>query len=43
MSSGNKESGSAKRVVLFGLGGSGKTEIAVHLAQQQRHYYEAVF
>ena len=43
MSSGNKESGSAKRVVLFGLGGSGKTEIAVHFAQQQRHCYEAVF
>ena len=43
MSSGNKESGSAKRVVLFGLGGSGKTEIAVHFAQQQRHCYGAVF
>ena len=43
MSSGNKESGSAKRVVLFGLGGSGKTEIAVHFAQQQRHCYKAVF
>ena len=43
MSSGNKKSGSAKRVVLFGLGGSGKTEIAVHFAQQQRHCYEAVF
>ena len=35
--------GSAKRVVLFGLGGSGKTEIAVQFAQRQRHCYEAVF
>ena len=43
MSTDNKESGSAKRVVLFGLGGSGKTEIAVHFAQQQRHCYKAVF
>ena len=43
MSSGNKEYGSAKRVVLFGLGGSGKTEIAVHFAQRQRHCYKAVF
>ena len=43
MSSGIKESGPAKRVVLFGLGGSGKTEIAVHFAQQQRYCYEAVF
>ena len=43
MSSGNKEYGSAKIVVLFGLGGSGKTEIAVHFAQRQRHCYKAVF
>ena len=39
----DKECGSAKRVVLFGLGGSGKTEIAVHFAQRQRHCYRAVF
>ena len=39
----DKECGSAKRVVLFGLGGSGKTEIAVHFAQRQRHCYNAVF
>ena len=39
----DNECGSAKRVVLFGLGGSGKTEIAVHFAQQQRHSYKAVF
>ncbi len=43
MSPGNKEYGSAKRVVLFGLGGSGKTETAVHFVQQQRHCYKAVF
>lgn len=39
----DKQCGSAKRVVLFGLGGSGKTEIAVHFAQRQRHCYKAVF
>ena len=39
----DKECGSAKRVVLFGLGGSGKTEVAVHFAQRQRHCYKAVF
>ena len=39
----DNECGSAKRVVLFGLGGSGKTEIAVHFAQRQRHSYKAVF
>ena len=39
----DQECGSAKSVVLFGLGGSGKTEIAVHFAQQQRHSYKAVF
>ena len=43
MSSGNNGYGSARRVVLFGLGGSGKTEIAVHFAQRQRHCYKAVF
>ena len=43
MSPGTKDYGSAKRVVLFGLGGSGKTEIAVHFAQQQRRRYKAVF
>ena len=39
----DNECGSAKRVVLFGVGGSGKTEIAVHFAQRQRHSYKAVF
>ena len=43
MSPWDKECGSAKRVVLFGLGGSGKTEIAVQFAQRQRQCYEAVF
>ena len=43
MSPDEKECGSARRVVLFGLGGSGKTEIAVQFARRQRHYYEAVF
>ena len=43
MSPYDKECGSAKRVVLFGLGGSGKTEIAVHFAQRHRHCYKAVF
>ena len=43
LSSYDNECGSAKRVVLFGLGGSGKTEIAVHFAQRQRHSYKAVF
>ena len=43
MSPNDKDGGSAKRVVLFGLGGSGKTEIAMQFAQRQRHCYKAVF
>ena len=32
-----------KRVVLYGLGGSGKTEIAIRFAESHRHHYSAVF
>lgn len=33
----------AQRVVLYGLGGSGKTESAVHFAERHRQVYSAVF
>lgn len=33
----------ARRVVLYGLGGAGKTEIAVRFAERHRQHYSAVF
>lgn len=33
----------AVRVVLYGLGGAGKTEVAVHFAERHRKQYKAVF
>jgi len=37
------EPSAARRVVLYGLGGSGKTEMAVRFAERHRNDYVAIF